>query len=184
MSNGGCKIASNFSDLSYVAHTNTSFTTSGLGHFTDDEGDTISITEFTITPSQTFLTVNSAYDTFTIDDPGNADVGNYTVSIYCVDPYSDTGVANMSFTIEITENIGCKISSSRLDESYPAHINTTVAFTFADHFSDPDGEDILFTGYDISPSNDFLTLNTTDLSVDVANPNNTGALGNYTISIY
>ena len=70
--------------MTIVAHTNASYNLDdpGTDTFKDAQNDAISRTGYDITPSQSFLTINSALNSLTISDPDNTKVGNYTVSIY------------------------------------------------------------------------------------------------------
>ena len=181
----GWQINNAVTDKSYRAHANTSFSTdvSGTDTFIDSQGDDISRTGYDISPSQSFMTINSALDSLTITNPGNSDVGNYTISIYWKDNHTDTGFANLSFTVEITENVGCQVSSTPTSQSYTAHMNTTLVTAGIGMFSDPNGEAISISGHSFSPSNSFLSLSSDNTTVTISDPGNAD-IGNYTVSIF
>ena len=80
----------------------------GLAHFSDPNAEIITLTGHDISPTQSFMTIDATHTMVTITDPWNINIGNYTVSISCEDPYSDigTGTVTMDFIVEITENVG------------------------------------------------------------------------------
>ena len=167
----GCQINNAVTDKTFPAHTNISFSTdtTGVDTFTDAQNDAISRTGYDITPSQSFLTINSALNSLTISDPDNTKVGNYTVSIYWRDDKPDTGTANMTFNVEITENFAPVINNTISD--YTAYGNRTNIFTLpGDLFYDQEGDTMSYT-YFINPAASFIVYNigTQELTIDIDN---------------
>ena len=178
--NHGCQIATTPANQSYVAHTNTTIVTSGIGMFRHANGEPISITSHSFSPSNSFLSLSADNTTITISDPQNADVGNYTFSILCRDIHSDTGTANNSFVIEVTQNQGCQVANTVGNQSFAAHTNTTVAMTGLSIFSDAEGETLSFVGLRSTPSNSFITIDSSNALVTINDPMNAD-VGNYTV---
>ena len=177
----GCQVASTPSNQSFIAHTNTTIVTTGIGMFSHANSEPISITGHTFSPSNTFLSLSSDNTTVTISDPQNADIGNYSLSIFCQDPHSDTGTANNTFVIEITENVGCQVSSALGNQSFVAHTNTTLLATSL--FTDPNSEALTLENYTFTPSVSFLSLSADNTTITISDPQNVD-VGNYTFEIY
>lgn len=185
--NYGCSVASNFTNQSFPAHKNTTVNTSGIAHFTDTEGDSISLVSYTITPANSFLTMAANMSSVTVSNPGNADVGNYTVSMVCQDQYSDTGTGQMNFTIEIYENLACYVLNQFPDKTFVAHTNTTVDTSSAGTtFSDYESEAISRVALTITPTpaNNVIQYNTSSnyFNITIQNPLNSD-VGNYTVDV-
>ena len=181
----GWEINNAVANKTVVAHTNASYSLDdpGTDTFKDAQNDAISRTGYDIAPSQSFMTLNAALNELTLSDPGNADVGNYTVSIYWKDNHTDTGFANLTFNVEITENVACRINEQLANVDYYAHENLTLNFSSMNLFDDPENDTISITGYSIVPNASFITNVTSDYNeYDLSNPLNAN-VGNYTFSI-
>ena len=182
--NYGCQTVGTVSDQSFPAHTNTTITTGGISLFTDAEGETLSFVTSGSTPTNSFVSLNSGNTIVTISDPQNADVGNYTIFMTCKDPHPDTGTANMTFNLEITQNVACNIANQLPDISHVAHANLTFAFGSPVLFDDPENNVIGLTGYSIVPNASFITTVNSDFyDYNMVNPMN-AEVGNYTWTIF
>ena len=156
----------------------------GLSMFSDAESETLSFVTSGSTPSNSFLSIDSGNTLVTVTNPMNADVGNYTVYVECKDPYPDTGVANMTFNVEITENVACRIDEQMSDIGYYAHKNVTLHYGPFNLFDDPENDTIALSGYSIVPNASFITqINSGFNDYNLSNPLNAD-VGNYTFSIF
>ena len=156
----------------------------GLSLFSDAENETLSFATSSSTPSNSFISIDSSNALVTISNPMNADVGNYTVYMICKDPHPDTGTANITFTVEIIENVACRINEQLSNISYSAHKNVTLNFSSYNLFDDPENDTIALSGYSIVPNASFITtINSSYDEYDLSNPLNAD-VGNYNFSIF
>ena len=100
--------------MTIVAHTNASYNLDdpGTDTFKDAQNDAISRTGYDITPFQSFMTLNTALNELTFNDPLNADVGNYTFSIFCDDNYVSLTNSNCLYRLILL--LYHKVSISKL----------------------------------------------------------------------
>jgi hypothetical protein len=185
--NGGCQVNNTFADVSYAAHTNITaldiYYASGI--FKDPEGDTFTRTGYTVTPAAPFMSFDAGFRNMTISDPWNAFVGNYSVSILCRDNHTDTATAAMTFTVEIRENLACKVLNPLPNLSYFAHHNTTFGTTNQSVFHDLESNPIHRSSVTFSPTNAsaFLTFDGAFTTFTLSNPTN-AYVGNYTVYVW
>ena len=182
----GWEINSALANRTVVAHTNITYSLTDPTAYTfkDEQNDYISRTGYDISPTQSFMTINAGLDELTLNNPGTADVGNYTVSIYWKDNHTDTGFANMTFTVEITENVACRIDQQMSGLGYYAHRNVTLHYGPFSLFDDPENDTIALSGYSIVPNASFITqMNSGFEDYNLSNPLNAD-VGNYTFSIF